>query len=163
MLVTYQNSKISLFVLVLLVGSIATTTTYAGRLGDGPVTVELKNNNICFSVSKYKPRGYFLKSFTIDSQGLAVRNMGVSRFQRGVIWEQILPVEKNGSEFSLKPNQCVKYGALLSGYNSRGGIQNLDSGKFTVIISGYDPAANKMVTFMSPFSIDVINGKIVLK
>ena len=88
----------------------------------------------------------------------------MSKYQNGVVWEQGLPIEKNGSEYALKPNQCIKYGTLFNNYKQVGGSQQkLESGKFTVIISGYDPTALEMTSFMSVFSIDVADDKISLK
>lgn len=161
MLKIYPKNK-KLLVSILAIGVIS-TNAYADRVGDGPVLVKLKDDKVCFSVSTYKPRGYFLKNFKITPQGLDIYNIGVSKFQGGVMWELILNNDKSGSEFNLKPNQCVEYGTLLTNYKSRGSIQQLNTGKFAVYIIGYDPDANKKTTLMSVFSLDVTNGKVTLK
>ena len=163
MQIIYPKIKKILSVIILFTVLLCGSTANAAKLGDGPVLVEIQNNSLCFSVRKYKPRGYLFKSLTIGPKGFAIRNIDVSKYQKGVVWGQSLPIEKNGSEYTLKPNQCIKYGTLFNNYKQVGSQQKLESGKFTVIISGYDPTALEMTSFMSVFSIDVADDKISLK
>ena len=163
MQIIYPKIKKILSVIILFTVLLCGSTVNAAKLGYGPVLVEIQNNSLCFSVRKYKPRGYLFKSLTIGPKGFAIWNINVSKYQNGVVWEQGLPIEKNGSEYALKPNQCIKYGTLFNNYKQVGSQQKLESGKFTVIISGYDPTALEMTSFMSVFSIDVADDKISLK
>lgn len=163
MSIIYLCIKTRLLVSAFLIGLVATTTTYAGRLDDGPVIVKIQNDNLCFSVSKYKPRGSFFKSYKIADQGLLISSIIVSKFQKETIWGQNLSSENSKYEISLKSDQCIDYGTYFKGYNHVGSQQNLDSGKYRVVISGYDPSADRGTAFLTIFSIDVTNGKITLK
>lgn len=163
MQIIYRKIKKILSVLILFTVLLSGSAVHAAKLDDGAVLIKIQENNLCFSVNKYKPRGYFIKNLHIGSQGFAVRNISVSKFQNGVIWGQGIPIEKNGNEYRLKPNQCIEYGVALNSYNSQGSMQKLYSGKFNVIISGYDPTADKMATFMSMFNITVTDGKLNLE
>ncbi|MFW1941993.1 hypothetical protein ACG93R_00550 [Acinetobacter guillouiae] len=162
MLAIFQRNNLRLVLFTFLLSLTVTSNAIADRVGDGPVIVTTKNNNLCFAVDKYKPKGSIFQSRSIARKGLALQSIGVLKYQGDAIWSIYVPTQNIGNEFILKSEQCLEYGIILKNYKTFKETKSLSTGKFTVVISGIDLQENRTAKFLTSFNLKITDGQLNL-